>query len=218
MEWVKPFFILLEHGVGDWGLAVILFTVLVRLCLIPFSRRQSDFAVKQYLFSQQMAELKERMQGNQEKMAEEMAKMMQEKGFNPLGMLTTVVIQAPIFMTVYALFRHLGPTAHSVLVPWVSSIGLPDPLMILPIVVAILSGLLSKITLIPGDLTTSSSPSHFSFYLITGVSLLILWSAPVAISLYYCTSSLWGAFERILWRKRVRKQIEQEGLQTSVSV
>ncbi|RAL24359.1 YidC/Oxa1 family membrane protein insertase [Thermoflavimicrobium daqui] len=210
VEWVKPFFTLLEQAVGDWGLAVILFTLLVRLCLIPLSIRQSNFAVKQFLFSQHVAKLKEKWQGNQQKMTVEMTKVMSEKSFNPFSMLSTVILQTPIFMTIFALFHHLGPTAHSVFIPWVASIGLPDPYFIFPIVTAILCGLLSKVALIPDDMMTTTASNPMSFYIMVGFSLFILWSAPVAISLYYGTSSLWGAIERRLLRSRVRKLISQE--------
>ncbi|MBA4495537.1 YidC/Oxa1 family membrane protein insertase [Paenactinomyces guangxiensis] len=205
-HYFQPVFTGLEHWVGDWGIAVILFTILVRICLIPISVRQSHLAANQFVFSRKAAELQKTWTGTREALAEETPKLMRKHKFNPFAMFLNVLIQSPVLITVYATFSHLGPTAHSVLVPWVSSIGLPDPWVIVPIAIAVANGCTAMVTLIPADLMQSGS-TKFSFVLMAGISLFILWSAPVATALYYGTSSLWGALERKILRRHVRRRI-----------
>ncbi|SEM91834.1 YidC/Oxa1 family membrane protein insertase [Lihuaxuella thermophila] len=209
IHFVQPVFAGLEHWVGDWGLAVILFTVLVRICLIPVSVRQSDLAASQFIFSRKAAELQKSWTGTAEALAEEMAKLMRQQKFNPLALFMNAIIQSPILITVYTIFSQLGPAAHSILVPWVSSIGVPDPSAMIPVAVALTSGLTTMVTLIPGEFMQTGSVK-FSFVLITGISLLILWTAPVATALYYGTSSVWGALERKILSRRVRRRILEQ--------
>lgn len=207
VQWVQPLFQLLESWIGDWGITVIIFTALVRVLLIPISINQSNHAVHQYMFSKKVAELQKSWKGSPEALFAEKAKLMQKYRFKPWAMMGTALIQAPIFMVLVATFAHLGPTAPSIIVPWVASIGLSDPWMVVPIVIAIFNGLASWVTLIPPELTQVNPKLIFAFT--AGISLFILWSAPVATALYFATSSLWGAMERRLLRFRVRRKISE---------
>jgi YidC/Oxa1 family membrane protein insertase len=60
--------------------------------------------------------------------------------------------------------------------------------------------------LIPREFTQSNQ-GKMSFFLMAGISLFILWSAPIATALYYGTSSLWGALERKVLSRHTRRII-----------
>jgi YidC/Oxa1 family membrane protein insertase len=202
---LRPVFERLEIWLGDWGLAVILFTLLVRTCLIPISLRQARLAANQFVFSRKAAELQKNWKGKKEELAGELGELARKYRFNPLGMMMNALVQSPIYISVYALFSHLGPAAHSALIPWVESIGLRDPSMVVPLGIACLNALLVRVSLIPREFTPKSG--WFSSVLMWVISYLILWKAPVATALYYGTSGLWGAAERWLLSGRVRKEI-----------
>jgi YidC/Oxa1 family membrane protein insertase len=196
---------------GDWGLAVILFTVLVRICLLPISIRTAKLAANQFVFSKKAAALQKNWKGTKEELAWEVTQLATEHKFNPLSLMLNALMQSPILMSVYALFAHLGPSAHSSVVPWVNSIGFRDSWHLVPILAAFLNGLTTCVSLIPKTfLQGTGQNQQFSFFLMVGISLLVLWSAPVATALYYVTSSLWGALERFILSGYVRKRILQQ--------
>ena len=132
-ELLQPVLAGIEGFVHDWGLAVILFTLLVRLVLFPMTMRQARFAWRSRRFSNAYKEVKEKHKDNPDKMQEEAKKVMIEHKFNPLGMFGTMILQLPIFAAVYAVFYHFGNDITSVLTPWATRLGHSDPYHIMPI-------------------------------------------------------------------------------------
>ncbi|MGA9175444.1 MAG: YidC/Oxa1 family membrane protein insertase, partial [Thermoactinomyces sp.] len=124
---LQPVFNHLHVWLGDWGLAVIVFTLLVRVCLIPVSLRTARLAANQFVFSKKAADLQKTWTGSKEELTGEIANLMQKHKFNPLSLLLNALLQSPIIVAVFAVFAQLGSTAHSVMVPWAESIGLIDP-------------------------------------------------------------------------------------------
>ncbi|MBH8598499.1 YidC/Oxa1 family membrane protein insertase [Thermoactinomyces sp. CICC 10523] len=210
---LQPAFDQLYQWLGDWGLALIFFTLLVRVCLIPVSLRTARLMASQFVFSRKAAELQKTWTGSKEELSGEIANLMQKHKFNPFSMLLNALLQSPILVAVFAVFSHLGAQASSVLVPWVDSIGLRDPWHLLPLIIALLTGLASRVSLIPREYTPNGQ-AKMNFFLMAGIALFILWSAPVATALYYGTSSLWGVLERKALSRYTRKLIEA---QTEVS-
>ncbi|HTU24276.1 MAG TPA: YidC/Oxa1 family insertase periplasmic-domain containing protein, partial [Pirellulales bacterium] len=117
--------------VGNYGLAIVMLTVLVRGCMFPLSRRQAQS-------SQKMAELKPEIQRIQEKYKDPaqrnkaMQEMYRKHNFNPFGSCLLVFIQMPIFV---GLYRSLGVDVElrqapliSAAVRWCSNLAAPDML------------------------------------------------------------------------------------------
>ena len=129
----------IEWFVHDWGLAVILLTVLVRLFLFPMTLRQARFAWKNRIFMKAYKEVQAKFKDNPEKLREEATKLTLEHKFNPLSMMGTAILQMPIFAAVYAVFYHFGADITSSVVPWAHSLAALDPSHALPLLVAALS-------------------------------------------------------------------------------
>ncbi len=86
--------------VGDWGLAIIIVTLIIRLLLFPIQRKQlkSSFQMQQVRPVQEIQKL---YAGDQVKIQQEMQKLYQETGFNPLAGCLPMLIQMPIFIILF---------------------------------------------------------------------------------------------------------------------
>jgi YidC/Oxa1 family membrane protein insertase len=94
------------HGwVGDYGVAVILLTVAIRLVLFPLTQKQTKSTYELQRIQPKIKALQEKYKGNKEKLQEETLKFYQENKVNPLGGCLPLILQMPIF---FALFRMLG--------------------------------------------------------------------------------------------------------------
>lgn len=79
-----------------YGIALILFTVITRAILVPFSIKQQKSMVKMQIFRPRMEEIQKKYANNKEKMNEELMKLYQEEGYNPMSGCLPMLIQFPI--------------------------------------------------------------------------------------------------------------------------
>lgn len=194
----------IESFVHDYGLAVVLLTVLVRLVLFPLTVKQARFAYKNRIFMKAYKEVQAKCKDKPEKLKEEAAKLTLEHKFNPFSMMGTMILQMPIFAAVYAVFYHFGTDITTSLIPWVSSLGMMDPSHVLPLLVAGLSaaGVLVPMISPEGAEGVQQAGKMMPILIMFPVMLFFLWKAPVAIALYMGASSVWGMAERLFLRSR----------------
>ncbi|KEO84519.1 YidC/Oxa1 family membrane protein insertase [Tumebacillus flagellatus] len=194
---LRPVLAGIENAVHDWGLAVILLTLIVRVCLFPLSVRQARFAHRNRAFSKAYKEVQKQHKDDPDKLKEAAMKLTVEHKFNPFSMLGTLVLQMPVFAAVYAVFTHFGSDITTVLLPWAHALNQADAAHIMPFVIGIVSALGSLVPLIPPDETVSAvMPKIVPILFVSVMMVFFLWKAPVAIGLYMVTSSLWGICER----------------------
>ena len=127
--------------IGNYGITVIIFTLIVKLCLYPLYIKQTKSTVK-------MAEVQPKMQALQQKYANDketlnikMAELYKEEKFNPMGGCLPMLIQMPIIMGLFALLRNpmmyinedsMIFAFHEPFI-WIKDLSQPDP-WILPII------------------------------------------------------------------------------------
>jgi YidC/Oxa1 family membrane protein insertase len=95
------------HAVGlGWGLAIVGLTVLVRLCTLPLVVRQFRSQRELRAHMPHMKELQRRHKHDRERLQREMQAYYREHGINPLSALAPLVVQIPVFISLYYLMRH----------------------------------------------------------------------------------------------------------------
>lgn len=97
---------LLEQMVGDWGLAIIIVTLIIRILLFPLQRKQYKSTFKMQEVQPKMQRIQELYANDQQKMQEETMKLYQETGFNPLSGCLPILIQMPIFVVLFQTLRN----------------------------------------------------------------------------------------------------------------
>lgn len=175
---------------GDWGLAIIAIAVVIRLALLPFTLKQKQDAKKMQDMSVKAEELRKKHKNDSAKLNTELAALQSSGGISALGCLV-MVVQLPIFWSVYRVVRGIPAEAGSALLPWVASLALPDPMFILPILavlVQILPQALGSLTSFKGLVPNKQSFGQVA--MMTGISLIFLTQMPAAMALYWLSSSI----------------------------
>jgi YidC/Oxa1 family membrane protein insertase len=192
----KPLFLVLrfvyEHGIPDWGWAIILVTAIFNLILLPTRIMMTKSSLKMMRIQPEVDKIKRKfanLKATDPKRAEMNAEMMalyKEHGVNMYGGCLPMLIQMPLF---FAYFRVLENTvelrqAHWF---WLHDLSAPDPLYILPILIIFTMFLTQFITPSPGMDPTQRKMMAFIMPLIFGFTLLHYASG---LALYWCTSNL----------------------------
>jgi len=163
----KPIFWLLEkiHGyVGNWGWAIILLTVLIKLVFFPLSAASYKSMARMKEVQPRLMVMKEQYKGEPQKLNQAMMEMYRKEKINPLGGCLPVVIQIPVFISLYWVLLSSVELRGAPWILWVHDLSLPDtsisdvlglthffPIGILPIVMAISMFVQTKLNPTPPD-------------------------------------------------------------------
>ena len=94
-----------DHGVASWGLAIVLLTVLVRAVMVPLTFSQFRSMRKMQLVAPELKALKEKYKDDKQRQNEEMMKLYREKGINPFASCLPLVLQLPVFISLFYMLR-----------------------------------------------------------------------------------------------------------------
>ncbi len=189
---------------GDWGLAIVLLTVSVRVILSPLSFKQKKAMQQQQKFTIKMQEIKEKYKDNKDKLDEEVKKYSAESAKGMLGCLVTL-LQAPILMTMWSVIKKMPVNVETVLVPWVSSISVPDSHYIIPLIYMLASltpSLLSYVAFLKIEGQATASKGNIT--MIALVSLFFAKAAPIALGIYLITTSMFSFLEELAFRVYIK--------------
>lgn len=137
MWWLAiPLFALMQfiYGlVGNWGLVIILVTLIVKLILYPLTKAQYTSMAKMRMVAPKMQALKERFGEDRQKLSAAMMKLYQEEKVNPLGGCLPMLLQLPIFLTLYWVLLESAEFRHADFMLWITDLSSRDPYFILPL-------------------------------------------------------------------------------------
>ena len=206
--------------VGDWGLAVIILTAIIRLALTPLTIKSTKSSAKMQALQPKLQEIQDLYADDQQKQTEELQKFYMENKFNPLGGCLPLFLQMPVFFALFSVLKQLPEGAHFYgILPsladtvsgvvsaqgWVSAW--------IYIIMDLLFGLL---TFLPMYLNArSAATEQRQQNLVMGIMMgtmmaFIGWNCPVGILLYYDTSSAWGVIQSQFITKKVMDSAKKE--------
>ncbi len=198
---------------GNFGLAIIVLTIVVRIVLMPLTFRQTKSTKAMQELQPKMQELQKKYARDQKKLQQEMMRLYKEAGINPLGCMWPLLIQMPIWIALYqSIMQALAATPENLLLlsqhlyPWdmvdqaiplnENFLGLrlsqPDPTLILAILVGLTMWVQQKMVTPPAtdprqqqmsSMTTMMMPLMFAFFTL---------SFPSGLALYWVVSNIIG--------------------------
>ncbi len=131
---VKPFLWLLQQlfaFAGNFGLAIILLTVVVRAALFPIAQKGFASMAAMKAVQPKMKEIQTKYKDDKLKQQQEMQKLFQTEGVNPLAGCLPLLLQMPILYALYKVFVLAVDMRHQPFVLWIKDLSAPDPAMIL---------------------------------------------------------------------------------------
>ncbi len=139
MLWVMK---ILYDVVHNWGVAIILFTILIKIAFWPLTKSSFTSMEKMKRIQPMMKELQEKHKDNKEEMSREMMQLYKTYGVNPLGGCLPILVQIPVFIALYQVLMQSLDLRHSSFITylpftdiiWLADLSAKDPLYITPLV------------------------------------------------------------------------------------
>lgn len=131
-----PLFKILEwihEVVGNWGLAIVLLTVLVKLALYPLSSASYRSMANMRRVAPQMKRLQERYADDRQKLSQEMMALYKKEKVNPLGGCLPMLLPMPIFIALYWVLFESVELRHAPFMLWIDDLSAMDPFFVLPL-------------------------------------------------------------------------------------
>ena len=189
-----------------WGLAIIGLTIIVRLVLFPLTWKQFSSAQSMQVIQPQIKELQKKYKSDRGKLQQETMKLYQEHRVNPFASCLPLLLQLPVFISLYAAIKGLGPlegglpsveALNNASFLWIPHLGQPDPYYIL-LVLYVVSQLVSTELM----LTTQTDKSQKMIMRAMPIMFVFfLFRFPAGLFVYWVTTNLWTVGQQLLIRK-----------------
>lgn len=149
-----PMFWVLEkiHAfVGNWGWAIVIFTVLLKLVLYPLSASGYKGMAQMRALAPKLQKMKELYGDDRQKLHQAMADLYKKEKVNPLGGCMPILLQIPIFIALYYVLIAAVEMRGAPWMGWITDLSAPDPYYVLPILMGITSIIQVKLNPTPPD-------------------------------------------------------------------
>jgi YidC/Oxa1 family membrane protein insertase len=126
----------LNHWVGNWGVAIILLTVIIKLLFYPLSAASYRSMAKMRVLAPKLQKLKDQYGEDRQRLQQAMMELYKTEKINPLGGCMPIVVQIPVFIALYWVLLASVELRHAPFVLWIDDLAAADPWFILPILMA----------------------------------------------------------------------------------
>ena len=186
----------------NWGVAIILLTVTVKLVLYPLSAAGFRSMAKLKKLQPEMARLKERYGDDRQKFTEEMMALYRKEGADPIRGCFPLLLQMPVFLALFWTLMESVELRQAPFVGWIHDLSAIDPYFVLPILMGISMYITTALQPEPPD------PMQAKVFKIMPIvfTLFFLWF-PAGLVLYWVVNNVLS----ILQQWYVNRQIEREG-------
>ncbi|MEQ0924909.1 membrane protein insertase YidC [Acinetobacter schindleri] len=203
----KLLFVGLEffHGlVGNWGWAIILLTVLVKLILWPLSSKSYRSMAKMRVIAPEMQRMKEEFGEDRMRFSQEMMALYKREQVNPLAGCLPLLLQMPIFLALYWVLMESVELRHAPWMLWIQDLSSMDPWFILPLLMGATMYIQQSLNPQPTD------PMQAKVFKIMPVIFTVfLLFFPAGLVLYWIVNNLITILQQSLINKSVAKDRAQ---------
>jgi YidC/Oxa1 family membrane protein insertase len=218
LKWMLMFF---HRIVRNYGVAIILVTILVKALMFPLTKKGSESTMRMQSLSPKIKELQEKYKDNPQKMNAEMAAFYKKEGYNPLSGCLPMIIQIPIFFAMYNLFNSHFDLRGAMFIPgWIPDLSLPESvynfapftlpflgwsdIRLLPFIYVGSQLLYGKVTQTPDQ--QGNKQMKLMLYAMPIVFFFILYDVPSGLLLYWIMSNVLTMVQQVSINKYIAKK------------
>lgn len=220
LKWIME---IVNRFVHNWGISIILMTIIIKTIMFPFTKKQSMGTLKMQEIQPKIKAIQEKYKDNPQKLNEAMTKVYQESGYNPMSGCLPMIVQFLILFAMYNLFNNYFEFRGSVFIPgWISDLSVGDSvytfrrsipffgnqLRILPLIYLASQLFYGKITGNGGTASAGSSQMQMKMmmYGMPIVFFFIFYNAPSGLLLYWTVSNIFQMGQQIVINNMMKKK------------
>lgn len=205
----KPMFVFLNYlheHIGNWGWAIVILTIIIRIVLFPLTYKGMLSMNKLKELSPKMKELQEKYKGDPQKLNAHVMELYRKHGANPMGGCLPILLQIPIFFAIYRVLLNAIELKGADWILWIHDLSVMDPYFILPILMGITMFLQQRLT--PTTFTDPMQekimkflPLIFTFFFVT---------FPAGLTLYWFVNNVCSVIQQIFVNRLFEKNKNTE--------
>ena len=229
---------MLHKVISNWGVCIIILTIVLKLLMFPLTKKQSMSSMKMQQLQPKLQAIQKKYAGDQQKLQQETSKLYQEAGYNPASGCLPMLFQFLIIFAMYNLFNNYFEFRGAMFIPgWIPDLSEGDAvytfektipiisglfgntLRILPIIYVasqILSGKISQSMNPPGG--QSEKTMKFMMYGMPFMFFFIFYNAPSGLLLYWLTSNILQLGQQAIINKMMAKKRAETGVEKTPNV
>ena len=204
--------------IPNYGVAIILLTILIKILIQPLAKKGMDSTAKMSALAPKMEELKQKYANEPEQLNIQMAKLYKEEGINPMGSCLPMLLQFPVFIALYGLLNNHYELRGAMFIPgWINDLSIPETIFSLPFSLPLLGPDIHLLPIIytasmifsmkstqntAGQSDQQKSMMMFMMYGMPIMFFFVLYSAPSGLILYWTVMN----FISILQQKYINKK------------
>ena len=220
---------LLNKLIHNWGVSIIIMTIILKVIMFPISKKQSLSSLKMQDLQPKLKALQDKYKNDQQKLQQETSKLYQQAGYNPASGCLPMLFQFLVLFAMYNLFNNYFEFRGAMFIPgWIPDLSTGDvvktfnfniplignQLRLLPVIYVatqLLSGKITQYgqTTAPGQ---SQATMKFMMYGMPLMFFFMFYNAPAGLLLYWLTSNVLQIFQQLIINKMMKeKRAEKEG-------
>ncbi|MDR2900808.1 MAG: membrane protein insertase YidC [Treponema sp.] len=218
LKWLLQLF---YKVIPNWGVAIILLTLFVKLVFFPLTKKSSETTLRMQALAPKVKEIQEKYKENPQKLNAEMAALYKKEGANPVAGCLPMLLQLPIFFAMYNLFNNHFDLRGAMFIPgWIPDLSLPESIWnFSPVTLPILGW--SDIRLLPfiyvgsqllyGKITQTpdqkgNTQMKMMLYVMPIMFFFILYNVPSGLLVYWIMSNVLTLFQQLIINKYIAKK------------
>ena len=187
LQWIYKY-------VPNYGLALIVLTLFIRMLLFPLSFTSFKSMKKMQKIQPELTKLKEKFKDDPPRMQKETMELFKRAGANPLGGCLPMLMQMPIFFAFYKVLYGAVELVGAPFFGWIHDLSIKDPFYVLPVIMALSMFAQQKLT--P---STSADPTQQKVMMFMPLIFgFIMKDLPAGLNLYIAVSTLFGIGQQLL--------------------
>ena len=180
--------------IPNYGIVVIVFAFLIKLLLNPLTVKTFESTRKMQALAPEINKIKERYKNDPQKMSRAQMELYKSSGANPMGGCLPMLIQMPILVSVFSIFRSKIEFRGAPFFGWISDLSVPDtlielggfPINILPVLMGSTMFIQQKMMAAPN----ADANQKTMMYFMNAFFLFLFYSFPSGLNLYYFVFNL----------------------------
>lgn len=197
IRWILVFF----HGlVGNWGIAILLLTVAIKVALLPVTAKSFRSMEKMKEVQPKIEELKKKYENDQQKLAEAQMRLFRDEGVNPLSGCLPLLLQMPIYFALYRTIFSSAELYHAPFLGWITDLSQADPYFVIPALTSAL--MLLQVRLAP-QATNTNPQMKMMQWLMPIMFIPVTLFLPAGLVLYIFANILLSMLQQLYIRRNV---------------
>ncbi len=205
----KPLFLLLDklyNLCGNWGWAIILLTLIVRVVLYPLTYKGMVSMQKLKDLAPKMKELQQKYKGEPQKLQAHMMELYKKHGANPMGGCLPLLLQMPVFFAIYRVLFNAIELKGAAWLLWINDLSVMDPYFILPILMGGTMYLQQHLT--PTAFNDPMQEKIFKFLPL--IFTIFFVTFPSGLVLYWFVNNIFSIIQQLLINKALERKKARE--------